>query len=313
MVEESIPTTVLHGSPSALKTTLASADDEILREDDAGPNVKEVGVIGSRPPQSSKALGRLNPNAPAFIGSLFKPKEKESHGKEGKKSRDGHKSKDKVRDPKDKSKGKDTVSTPDTPNLPSIDIDSPSESCKSRDGYSVHTQTSVSESRDSLSLDQSFSNTPSEPTSAGLPGSIKDDNVVRKLFRKSSSSKFSFTGRLGGKDSGLFKKGPSSVASGANSDRGFSMERSSIGDYEEIADEAFAASLVARSHDSVTSSPGLGPTSSLKGRDSGKTSVRWLGSFGKKGKREKESLDLDRAQASESEGTAEEGGRGWAT
>ncbi|KAK4454796.1 hypothetical protein QBC34DRAFT_392634 [Podospora aff. communis PSN243] len=301
----------LHGSPSALKTTLASADDEILDDDDAGPNVKEVGVIGSRPPQNSKAaLGRLNPNAPAFIGSLFKPKS-EKDGKEGKKPKDGHKPKDKTKEPKDKSKGKEPALTPDT-TQPLTDLDSPTDSRKSRDGYSVHTQTSLSESRDSLTLDQPFSNMPSEPTSGGLAGSIKDDNVVRKLFRKSSSGKFSLPGRLGSKESGLFKKGPSSVASGANSDRGFSMERSSIGDFEEIAaDEASGINLVARSYDSVTSSPGLGPaTGSVKSKDGGnKTSVRWLSNFGKKGKKEKESLDLDRAQVSESEGTVDEGGR----
>lgn len=317
----------LHGSPSALKTTLANADDEILDEDDTAPNVKEVGVIGSRPPQSSKALeaskalesskalARLNPNAPAFIGSLFKPKS-EKDSKEGKKTKDGHKSKDKNKESKDKSKGKELASTPDAAHPPFIDIDSPSDSRQSRDGYSVHTQTSLSESRDSLSLDQPFSNTPSEPTSGGLAGSIKDDNVVRKLFRKSSSGKFSLPGRLGSKESGLFKKGPSSVASGANSDRAFSLERSSIGDFEEIiADEASSMNLVARSYDSVTSSPGLAPASgSVKSKDGGnKASVRWLSNFGKKGKKEKESLDLDRdrdrAQVSESEGTAEDGGR----
>ncbi len=78
----------LHGSPSALKTTLASADDEILDEETL-PNVSQVGVIGSRPPVSSKSFARLNPTAPAFIGSLFsksktdKDKEKDKeNGKE---------------------------------------------------------------------------------------------------------------------------------------------------------------------------------------------------------------------------------------
>ncbi|KAK5663728.1 hypothetical protein OQA88_4159 [Cercophora sp. LCS_1] len=290
----------LHGSPSQLKTTLASADDEILDEDDAMPDVKEVGVIGSRPPQNSKAaIGRLNPNAPAFIGALFKPKsEKDKEAKDKGKAKDSHKSKDKT---KDKSKGKEIAVTPGMASSQSLEIESPSDSRKSRDGYSVHTQTSVSESRDSLSLDQSFSNTPSEPTSAGLAGSVKDDNVVRKLFRKSSSGKFSLPGRLGGKESSLFKKGPSSVASGANSDKGFPMERSSIGDFEEVADDVHG-SFVARSYDSVTSSPGLGPASGVKAREN-KAPGRWLSTFGKKGKKEKESLDLDRSQVSESEAT----------
>lgn len=290
----------LHGSPSALKTTLASADDEILDEDDTMPNVSEVGVIGSRPPHNSKAaaIGRLNPNAPAFIGSLFKPKsDKDKEGKS--KTKDGPKSKDKTKDSKDKSKGKELALTPSMASSQSLEMESPSDSRKSRDGYSVHTQTSVSESRDSLTLDQSFSNTPSEPTSAGLAGSVKDENVVRKLFRKSSSGKFSLPGRLGGKDSSLFKKGPSSVASGAHSDKGFSMERSSIGDFEEVADDIHGS---LRSYDSVTSSPGLGPASGVKSKEN-KTPGRWLSTFGKKGKKEKESLDLDRSQVSESEAT----------
>jgi hypothetical protein len=120
------------------------------------------------------------------------------------------------------------------------------------------------------------------------------------LFRKSSSSKFSFPGRLGGKDSGLFKKGPGSTASGTNSDKGVSLERSSIGDFDDVTDEIYNASFMGRSYESVASSPGLGPSSSVKGKD--KASVKWLSNFGKKGKKEKESLDLDRAQVSESDG-----------
>ncbi|KAK0630093.1 hypothetical protein B0T17DRAFT_506589 [Bombardia bombarda] len=284
----------LHGSPSALKTTLASADDEILDEETM-PNVHQVGVIGSRPPNSSKpALKHLNPNAPAFIGSLFKSKSEKDResGREGRKGKE----KDKA---KDKSKGKDAL-TPDTSHAPSLDMESPSDSRKSRDGLSVHTQTSVSESRDSLSLDQSFSNTPSEPASAGLSNSAKDENVVRKLFRKSSSSKFGLPGRLSGKESILFKKGPGSTASTGHSDKGggggASLEhRSSIGDFEDIGDDA-AMSFLGRSYESVTSSPSLAPSSAgAKGKDN-KTPVRWLHNFGKKGKKEKESLDLDRAQ-----------------
>ncbi|KAK3336119.1 hypothetical protein B0T19DRAFT_395909 [Cercophora scortea] len=294
----------LHGSPSALKTTLASAEDEILDEDNM-PNVHQVGVIGSRPPvPSNKSLKNLNPNAPAFIGSLFKSRpdrEKEREGaKEKSKTKD--KSKDKAKEGKDKSRSKEgPYSTTDTPRLPSFDIESASESRMSRDGASLHTQTSVSESRDSLSLDMSFSNTPSEPASGGLASSGKDDNVVRKLFRKSSSSKFSLPGRLGGKESSLFKKGPSSTAS--------TNERSSIGDFEDIADEASNASFMGRSYESVTSSPGIGPTSSgAKGKDN-KAPVRWLSTFSKKGKKEKESLDLDRSLMVDSEGGGEDGAR----
>ena len=296
----------LHGSPSALKTTLASADDEIL-DDETMSNVNQVGVIGSRLPQSSKSqqLARLNPNAPAFnIGALFKSRpEKEKDGsKEKTKAKDKDKSKDKSKE-KDKSKKDSAAPTPDTPHAPTFDMDSPTDSRKSRDGYSVHTQTSMSESRDSLSLDQSFSNTPSEPNSAGLSGSFKEDNVVRKLFRKSSSGKFSLPGRLGGKESSLFKKGPGSTASASNnSEKGYPLERTSIGDFEDIADESLIqTSLMARSYDSVTSSPSIGPSSSASKSKDGKAPVRWLSNFGKKGKKEKESLDLDRAQMSETE------------
>jgi hypothetical protein len=289
----------LHGSPSALKTTLASADDEILGEEMIS-NVNQVGVIGSRPPNQSKtaALGRLNPNAPAFnIASFFKSKPE----KEKEKEKDG---KDKSKaEKKDKAKAKDPKEKSESLQAPSFDLESPPESRKSRDGFSVHTQTSISESRDSLSLDMSFSNTPSEPTSAGLSSSFKEDNVVRKLFRKGSSSKFSIAGRLSGKESGLFKKGPSSTASGGASEKGTSMERSSIGDFEDIADEALSTSFLGRSYDSMASSPGLAPSVSGKSKE-GKS--RWLSNFGKKGKKEKESLDLDRAQFSELDGLAEE-------
>ena len=271
------------------------------------PNVSEVGVIGSRlPTQSSKSLGRLNPNAPAFIGSLFKSKPEKEKEKEGKeKSKAEKKDKSKAKEPKEKSKGKDAVYTPETSHVPPFEMESPSESRRSHDGVSMHTQTSVSESRDSLSLDQSFSNTPSEPTSGGLSSSFKDDNVVRKLFRKGSSSKFSLAGRLGGKESGLFKKAPSSTASGGASDKRASMERSSIGDFEDIADEALNPSFLGRSYDSITSSPSLAPTLSGKSKEN-KAPVRWLSNFGKKGKKEKESLELDRAQSSELDGLAEE-------
>ncbi|KAK3394345.1 hypothetical protein B0H63DRAFT_407572 [Podospora didyma] len=293
----------LHGSPSALKTTLASADDEIL-DDDSMPNVHQVGVIGSRPPhQSSTAAlaARLNPNAPAFIGSLFKTRsEKDRESKDKTKTKD--KSKDKAKDVKDKSKGKEasSMTAPDTPHGPPIEIDSPTDSRQSRDGFSVHTQTSVSESRDSLSLDQSFSNTPSEPASSGLSTSAKDENVVRKLFRKSSSSKFSLPGRLGGKDSSLFKKGTGSAAGGGNSDKAVSVERSSIGDFDDVADDTF----LGRSYESVTSSPSLVAVTSAKSTKD--KPVRWLSTFGKKGKKEKESLELERSQTYESEGLPEE-------
>lgn len=309
----------LHGSPSALKTTLASADDEILDEETV-PNVSRVGVIGSRPPTSSKAFARLNPNAPAFMGALFrgKPEKDKEAGKEKDKGKgkDKEKSKEKMKEARDKSR---ITSAPDTPLAPPSESESPSDSRKSRDGLSVHTQASVTESRESLSLDRPLSNTPSESTSAGgMASSIKDDNVVRKLFRKGSSSKFSLPGRLGGKDgSGLFKKGPGSTTSAANSDKGggISAERASIGELDDLVVNVTSrdenGSLLGRSYDSTSASagsPSLGPTlSNTRSAKDGKTgSARWL-SFSKKGKREKESLDLERDRVSESD--AAEGGQ----
>lgn len=318
----------LHGSPSALKTTLASADDEILDEETL-PNVDQVGVIGSRvPTQSQKALARLNPNAPAFIGSFFsksKPeKEKEKEVKEKAKA-EKQKAKKEAKESKEKQKNKDkeateAAETPNTPHVPPFEMDSPTDSRQSRDAASVDTLYSLSESRDSLSLDMCVSNAPSEPTSAGLSNSFKDDNVVRKLFRKSSSSKFGLAGRLGGKGeshSNLFKKGPSSTTSGGTSDRGGgSVERSSIGDFEDLTDEALnTVNFLGRSHDSITSSPALGPLTVAAATSSPSTAAgaapasataapaikgkeiksRWLSNFGKKGKKEKESLDLDRS------------------
>ncbi|KAL2161400.1 hypothetical protein VTH06DRAFT_7961 [Thermothelomyces fergusii] len=315
----------LHGSPSALKTSLASADDEILDEEML-PNVSEVGVIGSRPPAQSRAA-RLNPNAPAFnITSFFKSRPEKEKDRESKERSRAEKKDNKVkvkeakeaREAKEKSSG-----TPERAQQTSwqAEMESPPEPRMSRDGLSVHTQTSVSESRDSLSLDQSFSNTPSEPASAGPSGGFKDDNVVRKLFRKGSSGKFSIAGRLGGGSKeagggGLFKKGPGSTAS----DKRASMERTSIGDFEDIADEAPINTTTTttnnnnnnnnNSNSSIASSPSLAPTltptvSAAKSKE-GKAPARWLSNFGKKGKKEKESLDLDRSQVSELEDLTEE-------
>lgn len=290
----------LHGSPSALKTTLASADDEILDEGPL-PNAHEVGVIGRPPPQSSKdkekaAIARLNPNAPAFsIGSLFK-KEKEKDG--SKKAKD--KGKDKVA--KNKESGAATPSH-EAPIVASIEmlLESPTESRKSRDGMLLEpTRTSVSmtESHDSLSLDHSFSNTPSEALSTGLSGSFKEDNVVRKLFRKGSSGKFSLAGRSGG---GLFKKGPGSTASA--SDRGVSIgDRSSMDNFEDLTEDALSPAFLARSYESVTSSPNVGPSASntnvkdKSAKENKAPGVSWL-NFGKKGKKDRESVELERERS----------------
>lgn len=331
------PSLHLHGSASPLKTTLASEHDVILPGEDV-PDVSQVGVIGSRLPAASKSFGRLNPDAPAFIGSFFKPKpEKDGketgRDKEKARSKDKDKpkdrSKDRSKDTQGKSKAKDaSAARPETPHAASVEVDSPSDARQSRDSFSLHTQTSVSESRDSVSLDQSvsnMSNTPSDPSMpATVAGSIKDEGVVRKLFRKGSSSKFGRSGRLGGKDAGsIFKKGP---GSSANSEKGGpSTEWSSTGDAEETQQQAMtlgattlsaaddASGFLARSYDSMTNSPNLGPLSSgntnSAGRGSGSkegktSSVRWLSNFSKKGRKEKESLDLDQERTPESDAAA---------
>jgi hypothetical protein len=285
----------LHGSPSVLKTTLASADDEIL--DEEMPHNPAVGIIGRPKTLSNKSFARLNPNVPAFMPSLFQrrtDKDKDST-KEKEKGKGKEKSKDKAKD-KDKNK------TTEAPVTSPSENESPADSRMSRDTYSVHTQVSVSESHESLSLDRSVSNTPSEPTSATLSSSVKDENVVRKLFRKGSSSKFSLPGRLGVKDgSSLFKKGPSSAA-GASAHSDTLGGRSSMEDMTIFDDNG--GLVLGRSYESITSSPSLGPSLTNKSSRDSKSGTRWL-SFSKKGRKEKESLDLDREKLVESE-TGEE-------
>ncbi|KAL6413617.1 hypothetical protein AUP68_03136 [Ilyonectria robusta] len=220
----------IHGSPSALETTLASAEDEILDEDDL------------LDPQTSPSQELSAPSI-------------EFH------------------------------STLD---------DSPSDSRISRDGHSVHTLVSVSESHESLNLDTTASNSTTDMT----PSSYKDpENVVKKLFRKGSSSKFSLSSRLG-KDSGLFKKGPGSAT---YSEKNLSAEhRSSIGDLDDLGEDV---SQMGRSFDSMTSSPSLGATSSRSKETKEGRMGTWRFSMKKKGKdapaKEKESLDIDRAAEGE--------------
>ncbi|KAG6034240.1 hypothetical protein E4U41_006620 [Claviceps citrina] len=279
----------LHGSTTALTTTLASAEDEILDDDDLrDPQTlaRQVGVIGSRPPiaapddsspDSSKfATQRLDPTARPFklIFGL--------RGQE--KERERERDKDRTRD-----KGKE-VATPSI-ELPQSQDDFLSDFRISRDIYSVHTGTSVSESHESLQLDLTQSNTPSDMVSVSTSNMKESDNVVKKLFRKGSSGKFSLSSRLG-KESGLFKKGPGSTT---NSDRNVSSEqRSSIGDADDLGEDG---TPFGRSYDSMASSPSLGPTKSKESRESRMSS--WRFSMRKKSKdtgiKERESLDMDRS------------------
>ncbi|TQV98632.1 hypothetical protein V2A60_007650 [Cordyceps javanica] len=251
----------IHGTGSVLTTTLASADDEILDEYDLRQtSASQVGVIGSGHPTTARFVNqRLNPNAPTFMGNFFR---------------------------KDRSKSRDATPSLE---LPTNTDDSPSESRVSRDTQSIHTQTSVSvsESHESLTLDGSVSNAPSDLNS--VSGSLPKDaeNKVKKLFRKGSSGKFSLSSRLG-KDSGLFKKGPGSTA---NSDKNTSADqRSSIGDVDDVGEEI----QFGRSYDSMTSNPALGSKASKDGSQSRIGS--WRFSKKKKGKDilSKESPDIDR-------------------
>lgn len=281
----------IHGQTIAPETTLASEDDEILDDEDLlNPQVSpsQVGVIGSRPPTSRTTMAqRLNPMAPTFMTSLF-----------GKPDKDGSqkgKGKERAKD-RDRGSGFAMQDADQGPAMLHID-DSPSDSRKSRDTFSVHTQTSVSESRESLNLEGTHSHTFSE-SSLGQSSSLKEqDNVVKKLFRKGSSSRFNLSSRLGGKDSGggLFKKGPGSAA--GHSDRNASAERAgSVGDPEEIGPGDDAGAL-GRSFESGGSSPGLGPARS---RDWAAGKERKAGWFGMKkkdrGEKEKgkESVEFER-------------------
>lgn len=266
----------IHGSPSALKTTLASADDEILDDDalmDPQVSPSQVGIIGSRPMKKSLAK-TLNPAAPGFnpfIGGIFKAKSDKDGGKDKTKSKD-----------KEKAKGTSEELPPQ-----SAGHDSLAERSDSRLSMSVQSRTSVCESHDSLSLDQSFSNTPSEPANYnGVKETTSPDNVVRKLFRKGSSSKFSLSSRLSK------KTGPGSTTT-VNSER---ERRSSFGGSDDIlggtGPASFGEDLLGKSFESVNSSPSIGTTKSKDGR----MSSRWF-SMGKKKERGKESLEIERERA----------------
>ncbi|KAK6214828.1 fibronectin type III domain-containing protein [Colletotrichum tabaci] len=214
------------------------------------------------------------------IGGLFRSKDKESDsGKDKDKSKSKDKAKDRAKDKEAKEKGKTREFSTPSLDLPQGYDASPTDSRKSRDAFSVHTQASVTESRESLTLDRAVSSTLSD-------SNAKDqENAYRKLFRKGSSSKFSLSSRLS-KDSGLFKKGPGSTT---NSDKNLSADRSSFGDIDDYGEEG----LLGRSYESVTSSPSLGPSKSKETKESRMTN--WSSKFSMKKKGNKESVDLHRA------------------
>ncbi|KAI1806547.1 hypothetical protein F4811DRAFT_510425 [Daldinia bambusicola] len=278
----------IHGSPSALKTTLADANDEILDESEllqALPS--QVGVIGTKP--SSKTLSqRLNPAAPSFMAGLFRnklDKEKESE-KDFRDSKDKGKNRPRDRDSAKEKRPRVSLSSASEATAPSVD-DSPSESRKSRDAFSIGAP-SVAESHESLTLDQPLSNTLSDQAFAF--GNKEQESGFRKLLRKGSSSKFSFTSVRG---LGT-KKGPSSVT---NSDKTASVERSSFDEYAEESSGGGPGLNLGQSYDSLHSSPSLGPTSA--NRHAKDKSVGWGSRFAmkKKAGKERESLDLEREES----------------
>ncbi|KAJ8114966.1 hypothetical protein ONZ43_g4780 [Nemania bipapillata] len=269
----------LHGSPSQLKTTLADADDEILDDSELlhAPS-SQVGIIGTKP---AKYLSqRLNPAAPTFMGGLFRvrtERERESD-KETKEGKDKSKGKGKEKETKEKKPRQSFTSLSDT-GTPSLD-ESPSDPRKSRDTLSVDAP-SITESRGSLSFDHSFPHSPSDPAAGS--GAKDQESGLRKLLRKGSSSKFSFSSVRG---LGT-KKGPNSVTS---SDRNVSGDRTS---FDEFAEDN-SLQFLGRSYDSLHSSPSVGPTSGP--RSAKDKPVGWGSRFTMKKKtgKEKESLDIER-------------------
>lgn len=263
----------LHGSPSALKTTLASADDEILGEDDLlDPQVSpsQVGVIGRGPVRKSQLAKALNPAAPSFKG-FFKQKA----DKDG--TKDKAKSKDKAR-----AKG---ISEDQPPQ--SWGNESTVERSESRLSVSGQSRASVCESHDSLTLDQTNSNTPSDVAASITTSSPSDNKVIRKLFRK-NSNKFSLTNRISG---GSKKAGPGSTTTN-NSERD---HRSSFGGSDDLVAGGGSANpmgedILGKSLDSANSSPSIGATKSKDGRMPG----RFLFSMSKKKEKGKEGPDAER-------------------
>ncbi len=269
----------VHGSPSQLKTTLADADDEILHESEllhASPS--QVGIIGTKPAKSLSQ--RLNPAAPTFMGGLFRvrvEKERESD-RETKDPKDKPKSKGKERETKEKKPRQSFTSVSDI-GTTSYD-ESPSDARKSRDRLSVDSP-SITESRESLNLEHPSSHSPSDQ--AGSIGIKEQESGLRKLLRKGSSSKFSFSSVRGLGS----KKGPNSVTS---SDRNASGDRTS---FDEFAED-YSSQFLGRSYDSLHSSPLIGPTSGP--RSAKDKPVGWGSRFTMKKKtgKEKESLDIER-------------------
>ncbi|QSZ29552.1 hypothetical protein DSL72_004067 [Monilinia vaccinii-corymbosi] len=265
-----------HGSSSALASEILSGSDEYFYEDDLHSSPPpNLGAIGTRPPSSHNSLlPKLNPNAPKFeypqttepVFSRFW-----------------------------KGKGKATDQTPESSDpicdVPQVIASSPSESRKSRDSPSIHTQNSIAGSTDAL--DRTKSNTTDMAGSA----SAKGESPFTKLLRKGSASKFG----LGGKDS-IFgrKKGGSSIAA------------SDHNEWDESLDESGQEYLITGG-ESAASSPRIGgleggDAKSQKGAPRERKGSTW-GRFqrSKKGGDSSEVERSERGDRSEVETTGTEG------
>ncbi|KAM3088437.1 hypothetical protein ACMFMG_000080 [Clarireedia jacksonii] len=270
-----------HAIPTGLTSGILSEDDERLPRETLKmqSSPPPAGVIGTRPLSSHNPFAaKLNPTAPKFE----LPQTSEPVLSRFLRSSKG--------------KGKATASD-STPERPSTAEDaqqalqsSPSESRKSRDTPSIHTQNSMAESIDSLEK---------IPSNATSDATKDKESSIHRLWRKGSSSKFSFQG----KDSGLFsrKKGGSSVAASDRADR------------DENLDEFGEEGALSASFDSVTNSPRIGGLDSSDGKvgksaagsfkDSKKGST-WGRAFSRK--KGRESLDMERSEA-ETTGPEDEG------
>lgn len=278
----------LGAAPTVLETTLATANDEILDDDDLlNPQTSpsQVGVIGSRPPSHRASMSRnLNPAAPTFrTPSFFSRRDRDASPDRGSKGREKRgKSKE------GRTKGLEAL-TPTIEVPPNLD-DSPTSPRMSRDAHSVHTQNSVSESHESLDLGMTASNSTTDNNTASHKDA--DSSVVKKLFRKGSSSKFSTLSSRLSKDSVLFKKGP---GSSTFSEKNMSEHRSSIGDADDLEEDM---AQLGRSYDSMASSPSIGQ-GSFRSKDAPKEGRMgtWRFSMKKKNKepaaKEKESMEND--------------------
>jgi hypothetical protein len=255
---------ISHGSSSALAGGIASEDDDFLPPETLTyqSSPPPVGVIGTRPTSSHKPVTpKLNPTAPAFkgINTIF-----------GKSISDEVKDEEHTDDP--------TLLDTSPPQMDDpfpLDEASPTNTRKSRDTRSIHTQDSIAESYDSL--DHSISNTPSSEPSA----SVTRESGFRQLLRKGSSSKFFSSRDKTGHTHGFF--GGKKAGSTANSER--SLGGGSIsGDVDDLDETG-------RSFDSVGRAEGresMSVTSSPAARE-GRRSVNW-GRFGfRKGREEGES------------------------